>query len=273
MSIVSAIETVCASRDWIKCRDFLGSRANEVIAAARTPHSRNGTELLGLVEEVTNAQCAFAACLLLAVQSEEIFQEGLSQYVSAVRSLLAVMNSEQMRLCQKELVIISHRLVNVLCRWNRPSAAILPLITVVDAIVPSPHCLSAIHADILQVLVLSQPRLSMIEPFGQACISGRQYAVAIDFMDTHPIREIAPKHCALPSVDYLRYFFYAGICYFAVNRYQDALDHFIDAISAPATALSAVVMQAVKKARLTSLIVDGRDLTVPQYDSFVVVSG
>lgn len=156
MSIVSAIETVCVSRDWIKCRDFLGSRANELIGAARTPHPRSGTELLLLVEAVTNAQCAFAACLLLAVQSEDIPSEGLAQYVSAIRSLLAVMDSEQMRLCQKELVIVSHRLVDVLCRYRSPSGAILPLIAVVDAIVPNPHCLSAIHADILQVQVSFQ---------------------------------------------------------------------------------------------------------------------
>lgn len=88
-------------------------------------------------------------------------------------------------------------------------------------------------------------------------------------MEAHPVREIAPKQCILPSVDYLRYFYYAGICYFAVHRYHDALDHFVEAISAPATSLSAVVMQAVKKARLTSLILNGNDLNPPQYEYMV----
>jgi hypothetical protein len=49
-----------------------------------------------------------------------------------------------------------------------------------------------------------------------------------------------------------------------VKDFSAALDHFLQAITLPAQALSAVVIQALKKARLVSLILSGTAFEVPK---------
>jgi hypothetical protein len=50
---------------------------------------------------------------------------------------------------------------------------------------------------------------------------------------------------------------------FALNRRLDALDYLLEAITAPASEVSSVAVQAWRKARLISLMEHGTDVVLP----------
>ena len=59
---------------------------------------------------------------------------------------------------------------------------------------PNAHCLTSIHADMLQ-----------------ACIAGQMYGVALRFLDSQDIRDFDTARTHITSQDCMRYFYYAGI--------------------------------------------------------------
>jgi hypothetical protein len=89
------------------------------------------------------------------------------------------------------------------------------------------------------------------------------YTLAMVFIESHEVLAIAPKRCVLPSCDYLRYFYYCGISFIACKRFEEAQSAFITCISTPANAVSSIVFQSLKKARLVSLILTGKDMVLP----------
>lgn len=74
----------------------------------------------------------------------------------------------------------------------------------------------------------------------------------------------------MSAVDFVSYAYYGGLLYVGAKRFQDAIDFFTLAITAPAVSLSAFVVEAYKKLVLTSLIVHGEPPVLPKYTPFVV---
>lgn len=85
------------------------------------------------------------------------------------------------------------------------------------------------------------------------------YSYAHDFISNNSILEINPKKSFLEPSDFLKYFYYSGIVYIAVKDFQKALDCFSEVLSFPAEILSAVCVEAYKKAIFVSLIQTGKE--------------
>jgi COP9 signalosome complex subunit 3 len=99
----------------------------------------------------------------------------------------------------------------------------------------------------------------------QACISGKMYSFAHDFISNTTILEVNPKQSFLETSDFLKYFYYSGIVYIAVKNFKKALECFNEVMSFPADILSAVCVEAYKKAVLVSLIENGKAYSFPRY--------
>ena len=210
----------------------------------------HSTELLQAIQRLLCMNGSpLAVSVLLAIQAEEL--PSMPQIHQTFTNLglqhIANISIVHAQSCHQELVVISHALVDLLSAQRLSYLLITPLLQLARAMTPSPDCLTAIHADVLQ-----------------ACLASRHYSTAVDFIDRNIISEISPQECYLPSIDYLRFFFYAGCALLPLRRYEEALGYFTTAITAPANALSHVVIHAIKKARLTSLLVTGADLVLPQ---------
>jgi len=65
-------------------------------------------------------------------------------------------------------------------------------------------------------------------------------------------------------VDYLTYFYYAGMVYIGVKNFPKAMESFQLALTVPSMMLSAVQVEAFKKYILCSLIVHGELLRLPE---------
>ena len=61
--------------------------------------------------------------------------------------------------------------------------------------------------------------------FVLCCLKSRMYTVALPYIDT-PVYEIAPKENGLEPIDYLSYFYYAGLVYVGLKKLPRALECF-----------------------------------------------
>lgn len=74
----------------------------------------------------------------------------------------------------------------------------------------------------------------------------------------------------MSAVDFVSYAYYGGMLYVGQKQFQEAIDLFTLAITAPAVSLSSFVVEAFKKLVLTSLILNGEPPVLPKYTPFVV---
>ena len=130
---------------------------------------------------------------------------------------------------------------------------IRPLMCAADALAPGPNCLTPVHADVLQ-----------------ACLLAGCYHMGRRFLDERPVFEINPPATTLAPTDYLRYFYYAGMIAIGLKRYAEALDYLQTCVTASATALSAIAVEAYKKLVLCSLVLRGAKPALPKYTSSAV---
>ncbi|TYZ64019.1 hypothetical protein PybrP1_003538 [[Pythium] brassicae (nom. inval.)] len=101
------------------------------------------------------------------------------------------------------------------------------------------------------------------------CLHAKCYAAAMEILD-QPLFEIHAQPNLVGAVDFESYAYYGGLLYVGQKRFQEALDFFTLAITAPAVALSAFVVEAYKKLVLVSLILTGEPPVLPKYTPFVV---
>ncbi|GLE01344.1 hypothetical protein PINS_up010174 [Pythium insidiosum] len=87
---------------------------------------------------------------------------------------------------------------------------------------------------------------------------------------TSPLFEVHPQQGLVTPVDVLGYAYYGGLLCLGLKRFQDAIDLFLLAVTAPAVALSAFVVEAYKKLLLTSLVLRGEAPTLPKYTPYAV---
>lgn len=102
------------------------------------------------------------------------------------------------------------------------------------------------------------------------CLHSKCYFAAMEILD-QTIVEIHSQLQLVTSVDFLGYAYYGGLLFLGEKRYQDALNFFQLAVTAPAVTLSAFVIEAYKKLLLVTLISKGERAMLPKYTPFVVV--
>ncbi|RLN95533.1 hypothetical protein BBJ28_00007484 [Nothophytophthora sp. Chile5] len=113
--------------------------------------------------------------------------------------------------------------------------------------------------------------------FFYLCLQAKCYFAAMEVLDQYvrrPSLSFPPIHSQshlVTCVDFLGYAYYGGLLYLGEKRYQEALDLFLLAITAPAVSLSAFVIEAYKKLVLVTLIQRGETVLLPKYTPFVVL--
>ncbi|KAF4137713.1 PCI domain-containing protein [Phytophthora infestans] len=102
------------------------------------------------------------------------------------------------------------------------------------------------------------------------CLHSKCYFAAMEILDLSLVEVHSQSHL-VTSVDFLGYAYYGGLLYLGEKRYQDAIDFFQLAITAPAISLSAFVIEAYKKLLLVTLIFKGEGVMLPKYTPFLAV--
>ena len=92
-------------------------------------------------------------------------------------------------------------------------------------------------------------------------LKAKNYKAGYDLIETR-IFDIDPSITGLTPRDMLLYYYYGGMVYIGVKQYTKALDFFNNALTVPAYALSAIMVECFKKFVLVSLLVHGKYLGI-----------
>lgn len=173
-------------------------------------------------------------------------------FFALATALLKTCDAAQVRRDPKRFAVVCGEVRDLAMALGKPLAAVAPLAAAVRAAQPNPDHLTPQHAMLFQCALLGKcPNAAL------AVLSRRVF-------------EVVPSATALTTKDFLLYCYYGGMCFAALRRYEDAADLLLHAITAPASAVSAIVVEAYKKYICTSLIGAGSVPPFPRCTSPMV---
>jgi len=138
----------------------------------------------------------------------------------------------------------------LLLKKKEPSRGIGLLRAAINLLVSSPHQLTSLHSNFLCL-----------------CLKAKNLKPALPFVMT-TINELLKQNSNGPFMDsrsVLLYFYYGGMVLSAIGRFRNALFFFEQCLTMPATALSAIMVEAYKKYILLSILVDEKVRSLPAY--------
>lgn len=203
---------------------------------------RLGKQALSLmtIEDAAASGFVFISCKLFRV---------LGQGVSSSGSGATPSVAQQVDFAATEISAISNKMVTLLCQVRCGQKAIRPLLSLLRLVgAEHPNLLTPMHTHLLQ-----------------ACIASSFYSVAADFLRSTVISEISVRTTPISTFDFLSFYYFAGLVFVGVKSFEEALDCFITCFTTPADVVSAVAVQALKHAKLVSLICRHAPLSLPRY--------
>lgn len=148
-----------------------------------------------------------------------------------------------------------HCYTNLLLRRRLNTMHGIQVLTVaIEKIQHMENQLTPIHADLCQL-----------------CLCSKFFKPALRFLATDVISIAASDEQQDTGTKYfLLFYYYGGMIYTALKDYDRALYYYEVAISTPASAMSHIMLEAYKKYILVSLILRGKQVTIPKYSSQMI---
>jgi COP9 signalosome complex subunit 3 len=185
--------------------------------------------------------------ILYLLAAKAIGQFDPETFIHQVIQLIKHSSVRQIRIDSKKFRNVCYRFTELCRDTKQPIRAILPLRQAINKITSSGDLISPQHA-----------------LFVQACITAKCYKAALPILERF-VFKIDPDLTGMESVDARLYFYYGGICYIAMKKFNKALEFFEAVISAPALVVSAIMVEAYKKYVLVSLCQKGEVGNLPRY--------
>ncbi|KAF2068109.1 hypothetical protein CYY_010565 [Polysphondylium violaceum] len=174
-------------------------------------------------------------------------------FINQVALFLANYSTEQVRLAPALFNTVINHYTEILHQTGQPIKGISGLKRSLAALSDSPlHILSPAHTNFLQLVILSK------------C-----YHIALPLIESN-ITSINPDQSGIAIQHILCYYYYAGIIFTALKKYKSAAESFKFVFTAPASALSAIAIEAYKKFVLVNLIISGSSSGFPRYTPPIV---
>ncbi|CAE6535793.1 unnamed protein product [Rhizoctonia solani] len=161
-------------------------------------------------------------------------------------------NPEHARFAPERVTLLAHGIYTLAERSQALPEAIPLLMSLVRRYPPHVGYLTTIHP-----LLLS------------ACVQTRHFTTVVPIL-AEGITEIDTQISDVQYTDNLQYHYLGGCVYAALKRFKEAEDFFETTVTAPATAASAIQLEAYKKLGLIQLILYGELRNPPRYVSSAV---
>jgi hypothetical protein len=157
MNWQQVVLNAAAAESSLRCREILVGRLHDFLLASRASVAANGTQLLEVAAQLmVDPAYAPVTIFLLAVQTDALSSESIRIFVTlGMRTLQCLDTSDKVQAWHKEVSIVAHKLVDILCSMRAAAGLVSVLMTTADLLAPNPNCLTAVHADVLQVLPTS----------------------------------------------------------------------------------------------------------------------
>lgn len=165
-------------------------------------------------------------------------------------------NGEQIRYSANNFAELCHLFTDQLIQRNTPIVGIPALLKAITKIQLNETSLTSVHSDVCKLCLASK------------CFSPAvNNLLNIDYVDIAKEATQDPKYILL-------FFYYGGMIFTALKKYERALYYYEACVTIPTLAVSHVMLEAYKKFLLVTLIVHGdktKDLTsLPKYTSPVI---
>lgn len=165
--------------------------------------------------------------------------QAVSIFLAQCRRMLLGCDPVQVRMVPAQFVAVCMKFSTAAITTNQPLAAVKPLLAAALALQPTPRHFTPLHAEFAKCCLLARCYLAAAPLLSQDLISVEKEA-------TH----LAPR-------DLLLWHYYAGMLHVGMHEYKLAITLFTLCYSAPTHVVSAIMVEAYKKAMLCSLILDG----------------
>eukprot|EP00118_Oscarella_pearsei_P003851 m.16004 g.16004 ORF g.16004 m.16004 type:complete len:428 (+) comp26681_c0_seq1:26-1309(+) len=221
---------------------------------------RNSTEMLGKnIVHSSNALESFDAEVhtlgvlgIFYAKAQMPSVPDVDGFTTQIQTFVRVCSSPQITFAPDLYCSLCHFYAKTLAGLRHPIKGIETLRMATEKLQPTPGHLTSIHADLAQI-----------------CLLSKCFKPALHFLDSD-ISDFV-KECGRFDVKMLLlYYYYGGMIYAGIKQYDKALYFFEVAVTTPAQAVSAIMLEAYKKYILVSLLLHGGVLTLPRYTSGVV---
>jgi len=165
-------------------------------------------------------------------------------------------NGEQIRYSANSFAELCHLFTDQLIQRNTPIVGIPPLLKAITKIQLNETSLTSVHSDVCKL-----------------CLASKCFAPAVNNLLNVDYIDIAKEATQDPKY-ILLFFYYGGMIFTALKKYERALYYYEACVTIPTLAVSHIMLEAYKKFLLVTLIVHGdktKDMTsLPKYTSPVI---
>ncbi|CAO1415503.1 unnamed protein product [Diamesa serratosioi] len=244
---VNNVRTLTTSGNFRELVEFLNDSVDTL--------AKNSNILDNVLETLDIQQHSLGVLYVLIAKLGDSQHDEPEPVLNLIKKFVHLCNGEQVRNANQTYYDLFHNYTNFLLKRKLSTIqGIQVLVVAIEKIQLFDSQLTPIHADLCQL-----------------CLCSKLFNPALRYLDID-ITAIATSEDNQDSTTkyFLLYYYYGGMIYTAVKNYERALYYFEVAISTPAMAMSHIMLESYKKYILVSLILRGKQITVPKYSSQVI---
>eukprot|EP00906_Rhabdomonas_costata_P027355 RCo038858 len=210
----------------------------------------NSAHLLSAVGALDPARHDFAICYLLWVRSQNAVD---IHFAAACETLFDGFVPGHIREhCLDKFATLVQKYAEALRRERQPQRGIPVLLRLIPKLCPTVDDICPAHAE-----------------FALLCLLAKNYKVARKVLD-NTVFEVNPKLTGLTPRSFLLYYYYGGMIWVGLKKWQQAFTFFQSVLTMPCSCLSAIMVEAFKKFVIVSLITKGKLDALPKQCSGIV---
>lgn len=241
---VNTVQSMSASGSFGALNEYI-NKSHDILA-------KNAQHLDNVFGTLDIQQASLGVLAILCVKYRLAAGTDMDTLMVQTTEFLAKCNGEHVRFATDSYAELCQRYAQTLIERKNYMAGIVPLSQAIQKIQLHPAQLTSMHASLCQL-----------------CLLAKNLKPALSILDVD-ITEISRESGRLNEKDFLLYYYYGGMIYTALKKYDKALYFFEVAVTTPSVAVSHIMMEAYKKFILVSLILHGKIINLPNYTSQVL---
>jgi COP9 signalosome complex subunit 3 len=174
------------------------------------------------------------------------------QFVQGVEQLLLHLDQSQVSRVGIRFVGLIHFYTDNILKNGHSARGVKYLAEGCKKFKPHSECLTGIHSDYLA-----------------CCLKTMNLKHALPMLKS-PVFDLQPDKTGINPKEMLLYYYYGGMIFLGLKMNREALDFFDTALTVPAFAMNAIMVEAFKKFVLTSLLLDGKYTGISKNASNIV---
>lgn len=222
----------------------------DIIQKSTEVLTKNGQHLDNVLQTLDISQHSLGILAILVVKLNLLSSGCTNEYqellFAQIQEFINVCNTDHVRYAGDLYAELCHQFTKAVIDLKTTQRGIPIVQQAIRKIQACEGQLTSLHSDLCQL-----------------CLLSHNFKPALEFLDID-ITTIANEGPQFDTKYFLQYFYYGGMIYLALKKYERALYFFEVVITTPALAVSNIMLEGYKKYLLIYLIVYGKAPTLPK---------